>query len=231
MPAMPAMRITVFGPHPDDQELGMGGTIARLAALGHAVTLVDMTNGEPTPMGSPEIRAREGAAAAAILGVKRVQLGLTNRELVNDLSARAVVAGAIRALQPHIIFAPHPIDAHPDHVAACAVIEAGRFAAKYTKCALPGEAWHAPHLFHYYAIHLRSVPQPSFIADTTGYAQAKRRAILAYESQFVANVKNAKVPQWIDAAGVYFASRIGTESAEPFYSRECIALDFADLKF
>lgn len=221
------MHVAVFGPHPDDQELGMGGTIARLVAQGHEVTLVDMTSGEPTPHGSPEIRAREAAAAATILGAKRMQLGLVNRAIVNDLASRAIVAGAIRALQPEIIFAPHPEDAHPDHVAACALIEAARFAAKYSKCDLPGEPWHARQLFHYYAIHLRTVPQPSVVADTSGYATAKRRAILAYESQFVANPKNRAVPEWIDAAGVYFGSRIGTATAEPFFSRECIAFDFA----
>jgi LmbE family N-acetylglucosaminyl deacetylase len=62
--------ILIIGPHPDDQELGMGGTIALLAKQGHRVHLVDMTNGEPTPLGSPEIRAREAAAAAQILGVR-----------------------------------------------------------------------------------------------------------------------------------------------------------------
>ena len=225
------MRIAVFGPHPDDQELGMGGTIARLASAGHEVTLVDMTTGEPTPFGSLEIRAQEAAAAAKILGVTRLRLPLTNREIVHDLPSRAVVAGAIRMLKPHLLFAPHPEDAHPDHVAACALIEAARFAAKFTKCDLPGDPWHAPHLFHFYSIHLRSVPQPPVIADTTGHAQTKRRAVLAYESQFVVNEKNRKVPDWLDAAGVYFGSRIGTESGEPFFSRECVALDFGAVKF
>ena len=224
------MRIAVFGPHPDDQELGMGGTIARLAAAGHQVTLVDMTTGEPTPFGSPEIRSQEAAAAAKILGATRLQLPLTNREVVNDLASRAIVAGAIRMLKPHVLFAPHPEDAHPDHVAACAVIEAARFAAKFTKCDLPGDPWHAPHLFHFYSIHLRSVPQPSIIADTTGFAQTKRHAVLAYASQFVANEKNRKVPEWLDAAGIYFGSRIGTESGEPFFSRECVAFNFAAMK-
>ncbi len=221
------MRIAVFGPHPDDQELGMGGTIARLASLGHAVTLVDMTDGEPTPHGSREIRAREATAAAAILGATRVQLGLHNRSLLNDLESRARVASAIRSLQPDIIFAPHADDVHPDHIAACALVEAGRFAAKYTKSDLPGAPWHAPLLFHYYAIHLRSVPQPSVVADTTGFANAKSRAILAYESQFVVNESNRKVPQWIDAAGVYFGSRIGTDTAEPFFSRASVSYDFS----
>lgn len=220
------MRIAVFGPHPDDQELGMGATIARLAATGHQVTLIDMTTGEPTPFGSTEIRTREAATAAKILGATRHHLALTNRELVSDLASRNIVAGAIRMLKPHILFAPHPEDAHPDHVAACAMIEAARFAAKFTKCDLPGDPWHAPHLFHYYSIHLKSIPQPSVVADTTGFAPTKQRAVLAYESQFVLNEKNRKVPQWLDAAGIYFGSRIGTETAEPFFSREAVAMDF-----
>src|SRR5882762_9256248 len=76
--------ILVIGPHPDDQELGMGGTIAKLVRQGHRVHLVDMTNGEPTPAGSPEIRARESAAAAKVLGVERTLVGLVNRQVVHD---------------------------------------------------------------------------------------------------------------------------------------------------
>src|SRR4051794_23808643 len=68
--------ILVFGPHPDDQELGMGGTVAKLAKQGHTVHLVDMTNGEPTPFGSVETRASEAAAAAKVLGVGRMLVGL-----------------------------------------------------------------------------------------------------------------------------------------------------------
>ena len=75
----PMASILIIGPHPDDQELGMGGTIVKLVKQGHKVHLVDMTNGEPTPLGSPEIRASESAAAAKVLGVERTLLGLTNR--------------------------------------------------------------------------------------------------------------------------------------------------------
>src|SRR4051812_44767941 len=78
-------RFLVFGPHPDDQELGMGGTIAKLQRQGHYVHLVDMTNGEPTPHGSVEIRARESAAAAKVLGVERTLAGLNNREVQHTL--------------------------------------------------------------------------------------------------------------------------------------------------
>ncbi|MBM4101377.1 MAG: bacillithiol biosynthesis deacetylase BshB1 [Phycisphaerae bacterium] len=224
------MNIAVFGPHPDDQELGMGGTIARLAAEGHAVTLVDLSDGEPTPMGNPHTRAKEAAEAASILGVPRLALGLRNRAITDDLASRAVVAGAIRSLRADIVFAPHPIDAHPDHVAATNLIEAACFAAKFTKSDLPGEPHTVRHIFHYFATHLRAVPQPAFIVDTTGFAERKQRAILAYASQFVHNEQNRKIPEWVHAAGTYFGSRIGCESGEPFGSRQCIALDVGALR-
>ena len=83
----------------------MGGTIASLAAQGHDVLIVDLTDGEPTPHGNPETRARESAAAADILGVRRIQAGLKNREVVHDLASRHVVAGIIREHQSEILFA------------------------------------------------------------------------------------------------------------------------------
>ena len=205
----------------------MGGTIARLAALGHEVTLIDLTDGEPTPQGTRERRAAEALEAARILGVRRVQLGLTNRELVDDLHSRTLLAGAIRHCRPEILFGPHGEDSHPDHVAAARLVAAARFAAKFTKTNLPGDPWHAPRAFEYFSIHLHSVPQPSVVADTTGFATKKRAAILAYASQFVDHAPNRRVPEWIDAQGLYFGSRIGTESAEPFFSRECVEFDFA----
>src|SRR5205085_10201439 len=106
--------ILVIGPHPDDQELGMGGTIIRLASQGHRVHIVDMTNGEPTPNGSVEARARESAAAAKVMGVERTLLGLKNREVVHDLQSRHKLAAVVRVLRPDWMFVPYPIDAHPD---------------------------------------------------------------------------------------------------------------------
>src|SRR5262249_23256195 len=107
----------VIGPHPDDAELGMGGTIARLAQQGHKVHLIDMTNGEPTPHGTPEKRAAEAASAALVLGVARTLLGLKNREVTHSLESRHKLAALIRIHKPDALFVPYPIDAHPDHVA------------------------------------------------------------------------------------------------------------------
>jgi LmbE family N-acetylglucosaminyl deacetylase len=89
---------------------------------------------------------------------------------------------------------------------------------------MPGEPCHPKWLFHYWATHLRTVPQPSFLVDTSAFAARKREAVLAYRSQFVANERNRGVPDWLDAAGRYFGSRIGAAAAEPFFAREPIGL-------
>ena len=100
------MNITVVGPHPDDQELAMGGTIGLLVAGGHHVTLVDMTTGEPTPFGSEEVRAKEAAQAAGVLGVRRVQAGFKNREVVYSRGSPAPHGGAVPGTAPgHPVFA------------------------------------------------------------------------------------------------------------------------------
>ncbi|MHC4976758.1 MAG: PIG-L family deacetylase, partial [Planctomycetota bacterium] len=85
--------ILVVGPHPDDQELGMGGTIAALAKQGHDVLILDLTNGEPTPYGDPETRAGEAARACEVLGVERRTLDMPNRFVEHTIEARHAVAG------------------------------------------------------------------------------------------------------------------------------------------
>jgi bacillithiol biosynthesis deacetylase BshB1 len=218
------MNILVVGPHPDDQELGMGGTIARLASQGHDVLLLDMTNGEPTPHGSIETRAKEAAKAASVLGVKRRTLDLPNRMLVHSIEARHKVAGVIREHQASIVFLPYFEDAHPDHIATTRIVEDARFDAKLTKIDLPGKPIYPKWLFYYYCTHLRHVAQPSFLIDISGFEGKKREAIVAYESQFVVPERNRRVVEWIDAANVYFGSRIGTNAAEPFFTREPMGL-------
>jgi len=218
------MNILVVGPHPDDQELGMGGTIARLAEQGHEVLLLDMTNGEPTPHGDPETRAREAAKAAEILGVRRRTLALPNRMVEHNLEARHMVAGVIREFQAEMLFVPYFHDAHPDHVATTRIVEDARFDAKLSKIDLPGEPIYPRWMIYYYCTHLRIVANPTFMFDISGYEERKREAIVAYESQFVTPEKNRKVVEWIAAAGAYFGSRIGTEAAEPFYTKEPLGL-------
>jgi len=219
------MNILIVGPHPDDQELGMGGTIARLAEQGHNVLLLDMTNGEPTPYGDPETRAKEAEAAAKILGVKRRTLTMPNRMVMHSIESRHMVAGVIREHQAQMVFTPFFEDAHPDHIATTRIVEDARFDAKLSKINLPGEAIYPKWLFYYYCTHLRHVAQPSFLVDITGYEERKRDAIVAYDTQFVKPEKNRRVVEWIEAANTYFGSRIGTTSAEPFFTKEPLGLN------
>lgn len=216
--------ILVVGPHPDDQELGMGGTIALLAKQGHRVHLVDMTTGEPTPFGSEEIRAVEKEKAAQILGVSRTLVGLKNREVIHDIPSRHKMAAVIRQHRPDWIFIPIGIDAHPDHVAVTKIVEDARFDAKLTRSTIPGEPWYPKRIIYYFATHLRMNFQPTFCIDISQQIEAKMRAIGAYESQFAKNPGGAQVPEMVKTINAYFGSRIGATYAEPFFTHEALGL-------
>src|SRR5206468_8185911 len=216
----------VFGPHPDDAELGMGGTIIKLAKQGHKVHIVDMTTGEPTPHGSEEIRAKEKAAAAKVLGVERTLLGLKNREVVHDIPSRHKTAAVIRQHKPSVLFVPYPIDAHPDHVAVSRIAEDARFDAKLTKSDIPGEPWHPKRVIYYFCTHLRMSFQPTFCIDISDQIEQKMDACHCYESQgFHAEGDLMLMVKTINA---YFGGRIGTKFAEPFFSHEVVGFSGLD---
>jgi len=206
----------------------MGGSIARLAQQGHDVLLLDMTNGEPTPYGSPEIREKEWTAAAKILDVKRRLLGLPNREVEHSIQSRHMVAGVIREHQAQIVFLPYFKDAHPDHVATTRIVEDARFDAKLTRINLPGEPIYPKWLIYYYCTHLRHVANPSFCLDISAQIDTKIESIVAYESQFVKPEKNRKVVDWLKQMNGYMGSRIGVAYAEPFFTREPLGLSSLD---
>jgi len=221
----------VIAPHPDDAELGMGGTIRLMLDQALSVGVLDLTDGEPTPRGSVEIRARETAAATAVLGLPwRENLGLPNRRLRATLAARGVLAGVIRRVKPRWLFAPHWIDAHPDHVAATRLTEAARFWAKLTRCELPGEPWHPQRIFYYACVHLRRVSRPAFVVDISATWEVKRSALGCYASQFPANAPAPTVLERVAAADAWWGATIGTARGEAFWSREPVALrGFGDL--
>ncbi|MEN6497723.1 MAG: bacillithiol biosynthesis deacetylase BshB1 [Thermoguttaceae bacterium] len=219
--------ILIVAPHPDDAELGMGGTILKCKADGLSVGVLDLTNGEPTPMGTPEIRARETAEATKILGLDwRENLGLPNRSLEPTLEARAQLAGVVRQMRPRRIFAPYWVDAHPDHTAATQLVEAARFWSKLTKTDLPGEPYHPQRIYYYYCVHLRLIPQPAFILDISEFWEQKLAAIRCYRSQFIEG-RAQEPPTFLDQLRDQAATwgwAIGTRYGEPLASREPIGL-------
>jgi bacillithiol biosynthesis deacetylase BshB1 len=224
---MDTVEYLVIAPHPDDAELGAGGAILSLKEQGARVGVLDLTDGEPTPYGSPEIRRRETEAATSLLGLDwRGNLGLRNRFLTADLEARARLAGALRALRPRILLAPYWEDAHPDHVAASALVDAARFWAKLTKTDLPGEPHYPERIVYYFSVHLRLHAKPSFVLDITPYLERKMQAIACYRSQFIEG-RPATPPTLLDDLrdrARYWGWAIGTGYGEPFVCREEVGL-------
>lgn len=217
----------VIAPHPDDAELGVGGTILLLKAEGRRVGVLDLTDGEPTPFGSTEIRRAETDAATAVLGLDwRGNLGLRNRFLVADLDARHRLAGMIRQLRPTYLFAPYWDDAHPDHVAASALVDAARFWAKLTKSDLPGEPHYPAGILYYFSVHLRLHARPSFVTDISPHLERKMEAIACYRSQFIEG-RPAVAPTILDDLrdrARYWGWAIGARYGEPFVRREEVGL-------
>jgi len=219
--------LLVVAPHPDDAEIGVGGTLLASQAQGLKTGVLDLTSGEPTPHGTPEIRARETAAAMSILKLDwRENLGLPNRSLEANLEARRALAGIFREMRPKVIFAPFWEDVHPDHVAASQLVDAARFWSKLSKSDLAGEPYWPPKIYYYFSIHLRIHPEPSFVFDISDQLDAKMQAIARYESQFVTG-RSREFPTPLDDIrdrARYWGWTIGTRYGEPFVSREEIGL-------
>jgi N-acetylglucosamine malate deacetylase 1 len=224
---MSGLDYLVIAPHPDDAELGAGGTILALKAQGATVGVLDLTNGEPTPHGSPEIRRNETDAATALLGLDwRGNLGLPNRSLLADLESRARLAGVLRQQRPRVLLAPYWDDAHPDHVAASALVDAARFWAKLTKTDMPGGPHYPERIIYYFSVHLRLHPKPSFVFDISPYIDRKMEALRCYHSQFVAG-RPATPPTLLDDLrdrARYWGWLVGVGHGEPFVTREEIGL-------
>ena len=221
----------VVAPHPDDAELGMGGTIVRLIGQGWKLGILDLTSGEPTPLGSLERRAAETLAANSALGNPwRKNLGLPNRSLEPTLVNRRVLAGVFRQVRPRLIFAPYWEDAHPDHTAATKLVEDARFWSKLSRSDIPGAPFHPARILYYFSVHLRIVERPSLLIDISDQLEAKDQALRCYRSQLVDN-QSAGKPGVIDSVcdrTRFWGHMVGVKHAEPFASREPVGLTSLD---
>lgn len=221
--------VVCVGAHPDDVEIGMGATIAGMTASGMTVAVVDLTDGEPTPAGTRETRLAEADAAARRLGVtERRILDLPNRQLFDTVEARTALAEVFRELRPRIVFAPYPLDAHPDHIAASAIVQAARFWAKLTKTEMAGEPHYPARLYRYMAVHLRLVREPSFVVDVSEDLPAKLEALSMYHSQFSANPANVGLIEMMEGVARMWGGMIGTAAGEPFFSDEPVGVRSID---
>ena len=179
--------ILAFGAHPDDVELGCGGTIAKEIKLGKKVGIVDLTRGELGTRGSAEIRDNEAAKAAKILGVSvRENLRMRDGFFLNDEAHQLQIIEMIRKYQPEIVLCNAIDDRHIDHGKgsrlvsdACFLSGLRRIETKLENKAQ--EAWRPKVVYHY--IQWKNI-EPDFVVDISGFEKQKVDAVMAYDSQF-----------------------------------------------
>ena len=174
----------VFGAHPDDVELGCGGTVAKMVAQGKKVAIVDLTQGELGTRGSAELREQEANAAAEILGVKtRLNLGLKDGFFQCDLDSLHSVVEVIRKYKPSIVIANALADRHPDHGRGAELVAQACFLSGLKKVETPDyPEVHRPTALYHYIQDFERIPD--LVVDITGYEKQKMNAIQAYRSQF-----------------------------------------------
>lgn len=226
--------VVAVSPHPDDAEIGCGGTLALLSNMGYRIAIVDLTNGEPTPFNDdPQIRLDEAARAAKTLGVERVTLDLPNRKLFDNLESRIALAKEFRKFRPKIVIGVQGITprASPDHYQSQLIFDAAIFYARLSKWEkqFNGLApWRIRQVFYYYTARelLNQNPLLQFTVDITEVFETKKKALLEYKSQFKAHPSyNPPIIDWIEGMGRYFGSLVGCRYAEIFYGSTILEMN------
>ena len=174
--------ILAFGAHPDDVELGCGGTIANQVNLGSKIGIVDLTRGELGTRGSAEIRDKEAALAAQILGVEfRHNMGFKDSFFQNDEVHQMELVKIIREYRPRIVLANAVSDRHPDHKKGSDLVSTACFLAGLPKIKTGQEAWRPDVVYHY--IQFEEI-EPNFVVDVSDFMSIKMEAVKAFRSQF-----------------------------------------------
>jgi bacillithiol biosynthesis deacetylase BshB1 len=217
--------------HPDDAELTCGGTLIKMSRKGYRVGVLDLTRGEMGTRGTPETRLREAARAAKIMRLAhRENLGLPDAHLENSMPFKLAIAHKIRQLNPHTVILPYWEGRHPDHYVAAQIGYEGCFLAGLQNIELEGKAAR-PFKILYSVVY--SDARPTFAVDITAEFAQRRRAIIAYRSQFLPKAKSkSRVHLPLDnleaemnlMAG-HFGRMIGVKYAEAFIQKEVMRAD------
>ncbi len=225
--------ILAIGAHPDDVELGCGGTVALHAAAGRNIAILDLTRGELGTRGNAELRLEEAREAARILGVKeRVNLALADGFFRNDRDSLLALAARIRQFRPRIILAPARSDRHPDHGRAAAMVKEAVFLAGLPKVETrlegnPQEPWRTPLLLHYIQDYYH---RPDIVVDISQYFEQKMKAVLAFRSQFhnpdstepETPISRPEFLEALKARAIEYGRAIGATYGEGFNSNRLI---------
>lgn len=228
--------ILVLAAHPDDAELGCGGTIAKHVAFGDKVGIVDLTRGELGTRGTAETRQQEAEASAAILGVTvRENLGLADGFFQNTADAQLAVVRVIRKFRPRILLANAISDRHVDHGRGADLAHDAAFLSGLIKIETtddhgsPQEAWRPEAVYHYIQSQFIS---PDFVVDISAHWETKMKAIGAFRSQFFD--PKSKEPEtyiskpgflkMVEARAVEYGHAVGADYGEGFTARRLIGI-------
>ena len=226
---MTPVDLLVFGPHPDDIEIGLGGCVASHVDLGLGVGLCDLTAGEMGSNGTVEERLAEAEAARAVLGAAwRVNLRWTDRSIGGPEHIRSACA-LIRRARPRAVAIPYWSDRHPDHVAASVVLTEAVFNSGLRRFDPSTDAWKPGRVCYYF---INDAAQPSFVLDVSAAYERKRRALACYVSQFRPGGADAvgtrltspRFQQLVESRDAQFGALAGVAFAEGIVVRDPVVL-------
>jgi bacillithiol biosynthesis deacetylase BshB1 len=211
--------LLVFGPHADDIELGLGGTIAKHTAAGHRVGLCDLTRAELSSNGTPETRLVEASEAASVLGAAwRENLAWPDGGIDGTPEQMRSVIDLVRRARPRAIAIPYWADRHPDHVAASEVLRKAIFKSGLRRYESAAEPWRPDWVCHYF---INDGAPPSFVVDVSAHYETKRKALACYRSQFTSTgsavatrLNTPMFQQLIESRDAQFGALAGVAFAE-----------------
>jgi bacillithiol biosynthesis deacetylase BshB1 len=218
---MSVVDILAIAAHPDDVEVTCAGLLLRMADRGYKTGVLDLTRGEMGTKGTPEIRDREAAAAAGIMGLAlRENARLPDSRLALNDESRISVASCLRRLRPRIVVIPADGQRHPDHNAASEIAYAAIFVAGLSKFSTDHPA-HRPDKVLYTVAGIDRAP--SFYVDITDQMERKLQAVASYFSQFGA--RGEPVYSAIESRARHFGSCCGVRYAEGYFIKQSLLID------
>jgi N-acetylglucosamine malate deacetylase 1 len=224
--------VLAIAAHPDDVELICGGTLVRARMLGRSTGILDLAAGEMGTLGTPEVRAKEAAKAAKVMGVSvRENLGLPDGGIENTPETRAKVAVVIRRLKPQIVITHSQHGRHPDHPIVAQLVRDACFVAGLKKVE-PKFATHRPRKILHALSFREDNQKPTFVVDISESFEKKVEAIKCYESQFGEAIQAGEVypngePLYdlIRHHAAHYGSLIRCRYGEPFYTTETMRVE------
>lgn len=224
--------ILAIAAHPDDIELGIAGTLIKLANKGYKTGVIDLTEGEKGTRGNSAIRLAEAEEAAKIMKLAiRLNLSLPDTLVENNRENQLKLIKITREYKPDIVLTSYWDAKHPDHIAASNLVSNACYYAGLEKIDTGQEKWRPTQIIYFHLPHYIS---PSFIVDITDVYGERQKAILAYKSQFSPEIYPEFPPnalsspsflKFIEARVRYYGSLIGTEFGEAYYIKSVLKIN------